>query len=597
MCGIAGYIGNKNAKEELLNLLKGVEYRGYDSAGIACINQGKIEVIKTAGAVSGLESILGNPIKNTCGIAHTRWATHGKANTINAHPHLSSDGKWAVVHNGIIENYLKIKNELINNYNIKFASDTDTEVIAQLLQTSNKSEPLQSLKYTCDKLNGSYALAIISSTTPNTIYVARNESPLYVAEGIDGKYIASDPICFVGKCNEYFTLLNGEYACVSDNSIVFYDNNLNIISKTPTKMNFKIEDAGLGKYNHFMQKEIIQEENVISRLINTYTENKVFEKLNLDNLNNIDNIILVGCGTAYHASLMGARMIEKYSRIKASAYIASEFRYSNPILNNKTLAILVSQSGETADTLGALEIIKSNGIKTIALTNVLYSTLAKNSDYIFPVCAGPELAVASTKAYTAQISALYLFSQYLAHVKFNKEYVAPENLQKFTKSNDNYQEEILQLSKDLQKASNVFFIGRDIDYITAEEASLKLKEITYINSSAYPSGELKHGFLALVDNESILFVVATQQSLLDKTLNAAHEAYARGAKIVVVSNLNISKDKLSDIYLNIHLDDLGEDIMPMSSIRFFQWLAYHTSVVKGINPDKPRNLAKSVTVE
>ena len=597
MCGIAGYIGNKNAKEELLNLLKGVEYRGYDSAGIACINQGKIEVIKTAGAVSGLESILGNPIKNTCGIAHTRWATHGKANTINAHPHLSSDGKWAVVHNGIIENYLKIKNELINNYNIKFASDTDTEVIAQLLQTSNKSEPLQSLKYTCDKLNGSYALAIISSTTPNTIYVARNESPLYVAKGIDGKYIASDPICFVGKCNEYFTLLNGEYACVSDNSIVFYDNNLSIISKTPTKMNFKIEDAGLGKYNHFMQKEIIQEEDVISRLINTYTENKVFEKLNLDNLNNIDNIILVGCGTAYHASLMGARMIEKYSRIKASAYIASEFRYSNPILNNKTLAILVSQSGETADTLGALEIIKSNGIKTIALTNVLYSTLAKNSDYIFPVCAGPELAVASTKAYTAQISALYLFSQYLAHVKFNKEYVAPENLQKFTKSNDNYQEEILQLSKDLQKASNVFFIGRDIDYITAEEASLKLKEITYINSSAYPSGELKHGFLALVDNESILFVVATQQSLLDKTLNAAHEAYARGAKIVVVSNLNISKDKLSDIYLNIHLDDLGEDIMPMSSIRFFQWLAYHTSVVKGINPDKPRNLAKSVTVE
>lgn len=597
MCGIAGYIGNKNAKEELLNLLKGVEYRGYDSAGIACINQGKIEVIKTSGAVSGLESILGDPIKNTCGIAHTRWATHGKANTINAHPHLSSDGKWAVVHNGIIENYLKIKNELINNYNIKFASDTDTEVIAQLLQTSNKSEPLQSLKYTCDKLNGSYALAIILNTTPNTIYVARNESPLYIAEGIDGKYIASDPICFVGKCNEYFTLLNGEYACVSDKFIVFYDNNLNIISKTPTKMNFKIEDAGLSKYNHFMQKEIIQEEDVISRLINTYTENKVFEKLNFDNLNNIDNIILVGCGTAYHASLMGARMIEKYSRIKASAYIASEFRYSNPILNNKTLAILVSQSGETADTLGALEIIKSNGIKTIALTNVLYSTLAKNSDYIFPVCAGPELAVASTKAYTAQISALYLFSQYLAHVKFNKKYVAPENLQKFTKSNDNYQEEILQLSKDLQKASNVFFIGRDIDYITAEEASLKLKEITYINSSAYPSGELKHGFLALVDNKSILFVVATQQSLLDKTLNAAHEAYARGAKIVVVSNLNISKDKLSDIYLNIHLDDLGEDIMPMSSIRFFQWLAYHTSVAKGINPDKPRNLAKSVTVE
>lgn len=597
MCGIAGYIGKENSKTELLQLIKGVEYRGYDSAGIACINNNSIEVIKSTGAVSNLENKLGFPVTNSCGIAHTRWATHGKANSINAHPHLSQDKNWAIVHNGIIENYLPLKNDLIQNHNINFKSETDTETIAHLLQVSNKHNGLEALKFACDKLIGSYALAVISTHNPHEICVARNESPLYVAYGSNGNYIASDPICFVGKCTEYYTLNNKEYALITENTMEFFDNNLMLIDKTSTKMNFEVEDAGLGNYNHFMQKEISQEKDVINRLISTYQESKVFEKLNTKELESINNIILIGCGTAYHAALMGAKMLEKYARIKSSAYIASEFRYSNPIIDKDTLAIFVSQSGETADTLGALEIVKANNTHTIALTNVLYSTLAKNSDYIFPVCAGPELAVASTKAYTAQISVLYLFANYLATIKFNKEYKALENLSKFLLTSDNYFDQIKELSTKLTSASNVFFIGRDTDYITAEEASLKLKEITYINSSAYPSGELKHGFLALVDSDTILFVVATEKHLLDKTLNAAHEAYARGAKIVVISNLDISQDKLHDIYLNIHLDDLGEDIMPMTSIKFFQWLAYYTSTNKGINPDKPRNLAKSVTVE
>lgn len=597
MCGIAGYIGKENLKTELLQLIKGVEYRGYDSAGMACINNNNIEVIKTAGAVSNLEKILGTPITNSCGIAHTRWATHGKANSINAHPHTSQDGNWAIVHNGIIENYLTLKNDLIQNHNINFKSETDTETIAQLLQISNKDNVLEALKFACNKLIGSYALAVISTHNPGEICVARNESPLYVAYGNNGNYIASDPICFVGKCTEYYTLNNNEYACVTDCNIEFFDNNLVSIDKKPSKMNFEVEDAGLGNYDHFMQKEISQEKDVINRLIATYKDSKVFEKLNTDELKDINNIILIGCGTAYHAALMGAKMLEKYARIKSSAYIASEFRYSNPIIDKSTLAIFVSQSGETADTLGALEIVKEYNIHTIALTNVLYSTLAKNSEYIFPVCAGPELAVASTKAYTAQISALYLFANYLAKIRHNANYSALENLSKFSLSNDNYFDQIKELSTKLTSASNVFFIGRDTDYITAEEASLKLKEITYINSSAYPSGELKHGFLALVDSNTILFVVATEKHLLDKTLNAAHEAYARGAKIVVVSNLDICQDKLNDIYLNIHLEDLGEEIMPIASIKFFQWLAYYTSTSKGINPDKPRNLAKSVTVE
>ncbi len=341
----------------------------------------------------------------------------------------------------------------------------------------------------------------------------------------------------------------------------------------------------------------MQENEVVNNIINIYSNNNVFNKLNISDLLNVKKFILIGCGTAYHAGLMGARFIEKYSRISASAHIASEFRYSNPIIDKDTVAIFVSQSGETADTLGALEIVKANGIKTIALTNVLYSTLAQNVDHIFPVCAGPELAVASTKAYTAQISILYLFAKYLENIKSNTEKNSLKLLKEFTQIHDNYFKEIDTLSSDLQKASNVFFIGRDLDYITTEEASLKLKEITYINSSAYPSGELKHGFLALVDSDTIVFVLATQEELLDKTLNGAHEVSARGGKIVMVSNLDISEEKLQDVYINIKIDKTHQDLSPMTSIKFFQWLAYHTSIKKGINPDKPRNLAKSVTVE
>lgn len=596
MCGIAGYIGKENIKRELIELIKEVEYRGYDSAGIAYINNGEIEIKKSAGPVNNLKEILGEDIKNSCGIAHTRWATHGKANSINAHPHISEDRKWAIVHNGIIENYLTLKKELVDNHNIKFISKTDTETVAHLLQISNKSG-LEALKFACDKLKGSYAIAAIERDNPNQILVARKESPLYVAYGKDGNYIASDPICFVGKCKEYYTLQNNEFAMVTANIIELYDNNLCKVDRDTTILNLKIKDAKLENYTHYMQKEIMQENEVVNNIINIYSSNNIFNKLKISELLNAKKFILIGCGTAYHAGLMGARFIEKYSRVNASAHIASEFRYSNPIIDKDTIAIFVSQSGETADTLGALEILKAKKVKTIALTNVLYSTLAQNVDYIFPVCAGPELAVASTKAYTAQISILYLFAKYLENIKTSTEKNSLKLLKEFTQIHDNYFKEIDILSFDLQKASNVFFIGRDLDYITTEEASLKLKEITYINSSAYPSGELKHGFLALVDSNTIVFALATQEELLDKTLNSAHEVSARGGKIVMVSNLDISKEKLQDVYINIKIEKKHQDLSPMTSIKFFQWLAYHTSIKKGINPDKPRNLAKSVTVE
>lgn len=597
MCGIAGYIGKGNVKKELLSILQGVEYRGYDSAGLAYIEDNKIEVIKSAGAVNNLQKILGKDIYNTCGIAHTRWATHGKANDTNAHPHLSEDKKWAVVHNGIIENYLDIKNELIHKYGIHFTSDTDTEVISQMLASCHIQEPLNALKFVCNKLIGSYALAVLNKDYPNEIFVAKKESPLYLSHSEKGTYVASDPICLVNKCTEYYCMQNGEYGRVTVNSIELFDNNLSKIYKTPLSMNLKEEDTGLGKYSHFMQKEISQEGLAIERLLNVYSDNKVFEKLDSDYLKSIDNIIFIGCGTAYHAGLMSAKILEKYARIPSSAYIASEYRYSHPIITPNTLAIFVSQSGETADTLGALEIIKNNGIKSIALTNVLYSTLAQNSDYIFPVCAGPEIAVASTKAYTSQISISYLFAKYLFSIKNNSTYSAPNEISQLAKFKENYFHQIDELSDELLEASNVFFLGRNFDYITAEEASLKLKEITYINSLAYPAGELKHGFLALVDSNSLIFVIATDKELLDKTLNGANEAYSRGAKIIVVSQLNIAKDKLHNVHMLIKLDNLSSDLMPVVSIKFFQWLAYYTSLKKGLNPDKPRNLAKSVTVE
>ncbi len=594
MCGIVGFIGKGNVKENLISLLKDVEYRGYDSAGIAYVKNNKIEVIKSVGAVKNLEKKLGKPIFETCGIAHTRWATHGKVNVVNAHPHISQDRNWAVVHNGIIENYLIYRNQL-KKQGVKFATETDTEVIAQMLGMS-ELEGIYALKDVCGKLDGSYAVAAINKNCKE-IFVAKNKSPLYVGISNSGTYIASDPICFCDKCNKYFKLNDQEFGKITSKSIELYDKNLNKIKRKPIEINFHKEDANLGAFEHFMQKEILQVPNVLQKIAQVYSETKIFEKMNDIFLKKINKVVLIGCGTAYHASLMGAKFIEKYAKIEAIAHISSEFRYTDPIIDDRTLAIFVSQSGETADTLGALDLVKTKGACCVALTNVLHSTLASQCEYIFPVCAGVERAVASTKAYTAQITILYLFAQYLNKEKSKNSFVALKNIRKLISNTRDYINQIKLLSKDLIKASNIFFIGKDVDFVTAKEASLKLKEITYINSQAYPSGELKHGFLALVDSQSILFVIATQKKLLDKTLNSAHEAYSRGAKVVVVSQLDIDYEKFFDDFVFIKLKVFEDELMPISSIEFFQWLAYYTSVLLGIDSDKPRNLAKSVTVE
>lgn len=596
MCGIVGYIGDKCVEKELVDTLKNLEYRGYDSAGIAVQIDKDIEITKASGKIANLESIL-KPSDAKVGIAHTRWATHGKPTEVNAHPHTSANKEWSIVHNGIIENFKELK-LYAESQGIHFVSETDTETIPQLLQLTNTGDHMGDFIEVCNKLQGSYALLGINRQDENTLYLARKKSPLYVAKVLDEVYVASDPICFVNKSKEYYALGEDEFCKVNANNIVFYDNNYKIIDKKTIVLKDIEENFGKQTYPHFMLKEINEIPSVFRRIVKTYSDKDVFEKINKDMMKDIRKVVIVGCGTAYHAGLMGAKYIEKIARCEAYAYVASEFRYTNPIIDESTLCVFVSQSGETADTLAAHDLAKSKGCKTVALTNVLYSTLAKSVDIIFPVCAGPEIAVASTKAYNAQIAIMYMFACHLANVKGDMQcdYLAKiTDLAERIKIPD--AKDIEELATEMTAVDKAFFIGRDFDYINSEEASLKLKEITYINSSAYASGELKHGFLALVDDGTHLFVLATEKDLLDKTLNGAHEAYARGAKIVLATQLDVDEKKFDFVYKTFRLQSFDEDLMPIVSIITFQMLAYYTSIKKDINPDQPRNLAKSVTVE
>ena len=596
MCGIVGYIGKNNVEENLIKDLKLLEYRGYDSAGVAVLSDGIIKETKSVGCIKNLEEKISATENATLGIAHTRWATHGSATENNAHPHVSNNREWAVVHNGIIENYAEIKKSLINN-GVCFNSETDTEVIVQMLEFYQSNNPIQTLISVCNELTGSFALAVINGNKPNTLYLAKRKSPLYVAKTDNEIFVASDPICFSGKTKEYYALNDDEFCEVDLNSIEFFNSEFNKISKEKFILEKLTTDIDKANFEHYMIKEIYETPEVLKRIVKTYAENDVFNKIDKSIFYNMDKVIFVGCGTAYHAGLLGVNYIENFVKIQARCYVASEFRYSDPIIDNKTLAIFVSQSGETADTLEALALAKRKGAKTLALTNVLYSSIAKKADYVLPVCAGPEIAVASTKAYTAQISVLNMFAKYLSNVLRNTDYNYLEDIETLAEAVklDNV-DMLKQLATELSKETSVMYIGRNMDYITSEEASLKLKEITYINTHSHPAGELKHGFLALVEDGTFVFVLATQKSLLDKTLNGASEAASRGAKIVLATQFDCSS-KVMNLYKTIKLKDLKEDLMPMLAIVSFQTLSYFTSVEKGINPDKPRNLAKSVTVE
>lgn len=596
MCGIVGYIGNGSTESNLVKDLKLLEYRGYDSAGIAVLSDGKIKVTKAVGFIKNLEEKIQPTSNATIGIAHTRWATHGEATIDNAHPHLSENGKWAIVHNGIIENYAEIKQELTKK-GFGFQSETDTEIIPQMLEYCETNSIIETLSKVCVQLKGSFALAIINSSNPNSLFLAKRKSPLYLAKTEKEIFIASDPICFAGKTNKYFALNDDEYCDASLNAVKFFNKDGEEISKQSIELENLKTKIDKENFNHFMIKEIYETPEVFKRIVNTYSDTNAFNKIDNSILNSINKVIFVGCGTAYHAGLMGAQYIENFAKLESRSYIASEFRYGDPIIDNKTLAIFVSQSGETADTLEALELAKQKGAITVALTNVLYSTISKKANFVLPVCAGPEIAVASTKAYTAQISILNMFAKYLANLLRKTDYEFFKDILLLAENIKLDAQNLELIADEIAKESSAIFIGRGLDCITSEEASLKLKEITYINSQAYPAGELKHGFLALVEKGTPVFVVATQKSLIDKTLNAASEAASRGAKIILATQEDMETKDIKNLFKTIKLQDFKEDLMPMVAIYSFQMLSYLTSIKRGINPDKPRNLAKSVTVE
>lgn len=588
MCGIVGYVGGKRETSFLIDALSKLEYRGYDSAGIAKLSDGKIVSTKRVGSIKNLaESVPKKDMVNVA-ISHTRWATHGVPSEKNAHPHISKNGIWAVVHNGIIENYKELKKQLKHEPE----SETDTAVVAELLEEKNV-ENIFGFIDTFSNICGSYAIAAICQNKNDTMFLVRQKSPLYVGVNAEQEFlIASDPICFAKFCDKYYEFDDGEFAYISDKNIEFFDTQKNKINKELKILNTIFEETEKGMYPHFMLKEIMQEKDAILRQINIYKSKNILSKYTKEYLSNFEEIKFIGCGTAYHAGLMGAKFVQKILGKKASAEIASEFIYSKPnFVNPKTLYIFVSQSGETADTLRSLEVIKNSKATSIALTNVLYSSLAKKADHILPICAGVEIAVASTKAYVCMLSAILLFC---AHAKSESEF------QKTLKKLKNLAEQILnfdrqkikQIANKISAKKEAIFIGKDMDYITALEASLKLKEVSYINANSYPSGELKHGFLALVEQGTPLFVFALNRNINHKTHSSASEAVSRGAEVIMFAN-----ERYENFGYQFLIEDEDEFLLELKAIAPMQYLAYEVSVQKGINPDQPRNLAKSVTVE
>lgn len=592
MCGIIGYLSRtKGVSKKIIHNLKKLEYRGYDSSGICLLKNNKFLVKKSVGEIANLEQKLNYDDDCVCGIAHTRWATHGKVNLKNTHPHLSPNKTWAVVHNGIIENYLELT-KLLQDKNIKLKSDTDTEIIPACMEICEEKNNMDKLKYVTGLLSGSFAICLLNKNE-NALYVARRHSPLYIAKNQDSCMVSSDPVTFGEDYTTYFSLPDDCFARVDLDTMLVYNKDFEKITLAPCEIGSFEKSAELGKYSYYAEKEISEIPKVVEQILLNYKTVDHFKKLNKQFFKNIKKIKLIGCGTAYHACLMGEKFIQKDARIEAQAYIASEFRYSHPLISNDTLCIFVSQSGETADTLLSLELAKKMGAKTLALVNVPYSSIARSADITLPLCAGMEVAVMSTKAYNAMLTVLKMLSLHLRQLNKNN---VDEDL-KLLNNVDYFKniDKIDEISDLVLKSEKVFFIGRVEDYVTSLEAGLKLKEITYINCVSLPSGELKHGTLSLVDNKSLVFVIATDENLLSKNLASASEIKARGGKIVLVTNLDVKRQEEID-YL-YKFDKISSSLSSILSVIPFQVLAYKTCIKLGYSPDKPRNLAKSVTVE
>ncbi len=616
MCGIVGYIGKQKASPILLSGLAKLEYRGYDSAGIATIEDGKISIQKDKGRVENLYKIKEiEEAKGTVGIAHTRWATHGVPSKENAHPHIDNSNSFSVVHNGIIENYLELR-KFLEEKGYKFYSETDTEVIPNLIhyfysRDSERGELklLRAVKSTCDKLVGSFAIEVLSKDNPDYMVVVRKDSPLVIGKGYNENYIASDIPAILSYTKDFYLLENLEYALLSRENIRFFNNNLEEFEKESNTITWNAMSADKNGFEDYMLKEIYEQPTAIRETIGTRVDKNIcnFEELNFSKeyLSGIKQIYIVACGTAMHAGLATKNTIENLCKIHTEVDIASEFRYRNPLVDENTLCIFISQSGETADTIAALKLSKEKNAKTIAVTNVIGSSITREADYSIYTHAGPEIAVASTKAYTSQITLLTLLGIYFAQIlertlKEELEKLIQEILQLPNKVEVTLKttEEMKDIAKQLFKEKDVFYIGRGIDYAVAQEASLKLKEISYIHSESYGAGELKHGPIALIEKGINVIGIITNEMLVKKTVSNLEEIITRGALTTVVVSKSIAENIDTSIFTNtIVVPDINIYMSPIITIIPLQLLAYYISKEKGLDVDKPRNLAKSVTVE
>ena len=607
MCGIVGYIGERCAAPILINGLKKLEYRGYDSAGVAVFDNGALKVVKCKGRLKCLEEKVANEtLEGKVGIGHTRWATHGEPNDVNSHPHISNSGKIAVVHNGIIENYIKLK-EFLQSKGYNFESDTDTEVVAHLVDYNYKGDLKEAVMSTISELEGSYALGVICSDCPDMFLAARKDSPLIVGLGRGENFIASDIPAILEHTRDIYILEDKEIAVLDKDNVKVFNIYGTEVKKEVFHVNWDVAAAEKSGYKHFMMKEMCEEPKVLKDTISPRIKDGkiVLDSINIEPeyLENIDRIHIVACGTAYHAGVVGKYLIEKLARIPVEVDVASEFRYRDPLLSDKDLVIIISQSGETIDTLFALRESKRKGARVLSIVNVVGSSIARESDEVLYTWAGPEIAVASTKAYNTQLAVLYLIACDFAKKRGTIDDEQLERIIEQLKEMPSVVDKVLQNKEAIQKfssehynAKSIFFIGRGLDYALSMEGSLKLKEISYIHSEAYAGGELKHGTIALIEKGTLVVCPMTQDDLLEKMISNIREVKARGAVVLAITQeKNKEVEKVADVVIKI--PDVDSLVAPIAAITSMQLFAYYMAVQKGCDVDKPRNLAKSVTVE
>ena len=608
MCGIVGYVGKEQAAPILLDGLAKLEYRGYDSAGIAVYDGNEIEIVKAKGRLQALRDLTGDGRKltGTVGIGHTRWATHGEPSVTNAHPHFNENKTIAVVHNGIIENFQPLKEKMISK-GYHFVSETDTEVVAHLLDYYYDGNPIRAIEKVMHRVQGSYALGILFKDFPDKMYAVRKDSPLVVGTSADGNFIASDVPALLKYTREVYFMENREICELSENGINFYNEDLEPIQKETKTIEWDIEAAEKGGYEHFMLKEIYEQPKAVLDTISPRIKDDriVIDELNMteDEIRNLRRIYIVGCGSAYHVGVTGRYIIEKLTRIPVEVDIASEFRYRDPIIEPDSMTIIISQSGETADSLAALRKAQELGSKVLGIVNVVGSTIAREADNVLYTWAGPEISVATTKAYSTQLSALYLLAMLFGKTR---ETISDEEYADMLKELKSLPDKISEILGDKERiqwfaskyanAKDVFFLGRGIDYATSLEGSLKLKEISYIHSEAYAAGELKHGTISLIEDGTLTVAVVTQPDLYEKMISNIVEVRTRGGYIFTLTNKgNCVMEDTSDF--TVYIPKTHPCFTPSLAVIPLQLFGYYVSVAKGLDVDKPRNLAKSVTVE